>query len=70
MPTYQIETSRHRYPAIVERGVIRSAAQYLPAKAGKVFVVSTEDVWRHCGPTLARALDGTRHEEQIGRAHV
>jgi 3-dehydroquinate synthase len=63
MPTYQIETPHHRYPAIVERGVIRSAAQYLPVKAGKVFVVSTGDVWRHCGPALAQALQGTQHEE-------
>jgi 3-dehydroquinate synthase len=63
MPTYQIETPEHRYPAIVERGVIGSAAQYLPAKAGKVFVVSTEDVWRHQGTALAQALAGTPHEE-------
>src|ERR1017187_9538858 len=62
MPTYQIETPEHRYPAIVERGVIRSAAQHLPAKAGKVFVVSTEDVWRHQGPALADALAGRQHE--------
>jgi len=63
MPTYRIETPEHRYPAIVERGVIRSAAQYLPAKAGKVFVVSTEDVWRHQGMALAQALAGIRREE-------
>ncbi len=63
MPTYQIATSQHRYPAIVQRGVIRSAAQYLPATAGKVFVVSTEDVWRHCGRALAQALEGTPYEE-------
>ena len=63
MPTYRIETPERGYAAIVERGVIRSAAQYLPAKAGKVFVVSTEDVWRHCGQALAQALEGTPHEE-------
>src|ERR1035438_464526 len=63
MPTYQIETPEHRYPAIVERGVIRSAAQHLPAKAGKVFVISTEDVWGHQGTALSRALAGIQHEE-------
>jgi 3-dehydroquinate synthase len=63
MPTYRIETPEHTYSAIVERGVIRSAAQYLPAKAGKVFVVSTEDVWRHQGSALARALAGIQHEK-------
>src|ERR1035438_5056214 len=63
MPTYRIETPEHRYPAIVQRGVIRSAAQHLPAKAGKVFVISTEDVWRHQGTALAQALAGIRREE-------
>jgi|SRR5271157_272562 len=63
MPTFQIETPEHSYPAIVERGVIRSAAQYLPKKAGKVFVVSTEDVWRHQGTALAQALAGIQYEE-------
>jgi 3-dehydroquinate synthase len=63
MPTYRIETPEHRYPAIVERGAIRAAAQCLPAKAGKVFVVSTEDVWRHQGTALAQALAGIQHQE-------
>ena len=63
MPTYRIETPEHRYPAIVERGAIRTAAQYLPAKAGKVFVVSTEDVWRHQGTALEQALAGIQREE-------
>jgi 3-dehydroquinate synthase len=62
MPTYQIATPQHAYPAIVDRGVIATTAQYLPAKAGKVFVVSTEDVWRHCGTGLAKALEGRKYE--------
>ncbi len=62
MPTFRVETSQHSYPAVVERGVIASTAQYLPPKAGKVFVVSTEDVWRHVGGRLAGALDGVPHE--------
>lgn len=62
MPTFRVETPQRSYPAIVERGVIASAAQYLPPKAGKVFTVSTEDVWRHQGGRLAGALDGIPHE--------
>jgi 3-dehydroquinate synthase len=46
----------------VERGVIGRLAERLPAKHGKLFVVSTDDVWRHQGPTLARALAGEDHE--------
>ena len=58
MPTYQVETPQRSYAAIVERGVIGRAKQYIPAKAGKVFVVTTEDVWRHVGGKLAAGLEG------------
>jgi 3-dehydroquinate synthase len=62
MPSFRVETPQHSYSALVERGVIGSAAQYLPPRAGKVFVVSTEDVWRHTGARLAAALAGLAHE--------
>jgi 3-dehydroquinate synthase len=62
MPTFRVATPQGSYDAVVERGVIASAAQYLPPKAGKLFVVSTEDVWRHQGARLAAALPGIPHE--------
>ena len=62
MPSFRVETPQHQYSVIVERGVIASAAQYLPPKAGRIFVVSTEDVWRHQGGRLAGALSGVAHE--------
>jgi 3-dehydroquinate synthase len=62
MPSFRVETPQHSYSAVVERGIIASAAQYLPPKAGKIFVVSTEDVWRHQGGRLAGALAGVPHE--------
>ena len=62
MPTFLVETPQRCYPVIVERGVIGHAAQSIPAKAGKVFVISTEDVWRHQGEALARSLAGVPHE--------
>jgi 3-dehydroquinate synthase len=46
----------------VERGVAGHLAQYIPSKAGKLFVVSTEDVWRHQGETLARGLADVAYE--------
>jgi hypothetical protein len=52
MPSFRVQTPQHSYSAVVERGVIASAAQYLPPGAGKVFVVSSEDVWRHQGGRL------------------
>jgi 3-dehydroquinate synthase len=62
MPSYRVETPQRRYSAIVERGVVMRAAEYLPPNAGKVFVVSTEDVWRHQGGALEKGLLGTPHE--------
>src|SRR6516165_10127125 len=62
MPTYQVVTPQRCYPAIVERGEIGRAAHYIPPKTGKVFVVTTEDVWRHAGPQLAAGLAGVPYD--------
>jgi 3-dehydroquinate synthase len=37
---------------VVERGVLGSVARYLPARSGKVFVATTEDVWQLHGYRL------------------
>jgi len=62
MPTFRVETPLRCYNAIVERGILEHAAHFLPPKSGKVFVVSTEDVWRHQGTRLERALAGIAHD--------
>lgn len=62
MPSFHVETPPHSYAAVVERGIVASAPRYLPPKAGKVFVVSTEDVWRHQGGRLEAALTDVTHE--------
>jgi 3-dehydroquinate synthase len=62
MPSYRVETPQRGYSAIVERGIVARAAEQLPPQAGKVFVVSTEDVWQHQGGALEQGLVGTPHE--------
>ena len=62
MPTYRVETPQRCYSAIVERGVIAQASRYIPPKTGKIFVVTTEDVWHHAGAPLASALVDIPHE--------
>jgi 3-dehydroquinate synthase len=47
MPVFPVQTAIQRYDAIVERGAIGRLAEFLPAKLGKIFVVSTGDVWDH-----------------------
>jgi 3-dehydroquinate synthase len=61
MPTFRVETPQRCYSAVVERGLVARAAEYLPPKAGRVFVVSTEDVWRHAGQALSAALASMPH---------
>jgi 3-dehydroquinate synthase len=62
MPTFLVETPRHRYDAMVQRGVLERVTEYLPPRAGKLFVVSTEDVWRHQGARLEGGLGGVPHD--------
>ena len=62
MPSFRVAAADHAYTVAVERGIVGSAVNYLPAKSGKVFVVSTEDVWRHKGDSLAQAFRGRPHE--------
>ena len=62
MPTIRVETPPRGYDAIVERGVAARAAQFLPPKAGKVFVISTEDVWGHQCAHVEAGLAGIPHE--------
>lgn len=56
MSSFTVQTSTERYDAIVERGVLDGAASFIPSKAGHTFVITTEDVWKHQGHRLERAL--------------
>jgi len=60
LPSFEVKTPLHTYRAIVERGILGRASEYLPAKTGKVFVVTTEDVWRHQGEALSKGLSSGR----------
>src|SRR3954467_9471738 len=62
MPSFRVETPQRCYSAIVERGVIAQTARYVPPKSGKLFVVTTEDVWRHVGAALQAGLAGVDFE--------
>src|SRR5271154_3988688 len=56
MPSYFVETPHCRYPVLVERGGLAKVRDYCPERAGKVFLISTEDVWKLHGEALARSL--------------
>ncbi len=62
MPTFHVATPQRSYDAVVERGIVAQLARYIPAKAGKVFVISEENVWRLCGAAVEKALQGINHQ--------
>ena len=62
MPSFSVETPQRKYSATVERGILERVREFIPIRAGKVFVVSSEDVWKHQGTSLERGLAGLPHE--------
>jgi 3-dehydroquinate synthase len=56
MPSYRVETPQRAYDAIVERGSLRRVAEFIPLGAGKLFVVTTTDVWELHGAALKQSL--------------
>ncbi len=52
VPEYEVATKFHRYPCAVERGIVSRVREYVPARAGKVFVSTTRDVWELHGHKL------------------
>ncbi|MFB3778046.1 MAG: 3-dehydroquinate synthase [Bryobacteraceae bacterium] len=62
MPFFEVTTAQRNYRALVERGILARAGGYVPERAGKLFVITTEDVWSLHGGALARGLEGRRFE--------
>lgn len=62
MPAFTVTTAQRAYPVIVERGAIAKLRDYIPDRAGKLFVVTTVDVWDFHGARMTAALWGTSHE--------
>jgi 3-dehydroquinate synthase len=62
MPSYRVNTPQHSYDSIVERGSVARVAEFVPAKAGRLFVVTTRDVWELHGERLVQGLRGRSHQ--------
>lgn len=52
MPTFEVHTSQRTYPTVVERGISGRIRSFYPPAVEKIFVVTTEDVWRLHGHRL------------------
>jgi 3-dehydroquinate synthase len=62
MPSFAVKTPQRDYFAHVERGILERAAEFVPERAGRIFVLSTEDVWKLHGHKLTHGLRGAPHE--------
>jgi 3-dehydroquinate synthase len=56
MPALEVRTAQHTYANVIERGILRRVSEFIPQTAGKLFIVTTPDVW---------ALHGRQIEEQL-----
>jgi 3-dehydroquinate synthase len=63
MPSYEVKMPERKYWAHVERGILERMAEYVPVSVSRIFVVTTEDVWRHQGERLERGLAGRPFEK-------
>lgn len=56
MPSFAVTTAAHRYEAIVERGALARLPEFLPERSGRLFTVTTRDVWELYGQAFTSAL--------------
>ncbi|MBM3776435.1 MAG: 3-dehydroquinate synthase [Acidobacteria bacterium] len=62
MASFAVVTGQQSYPALVERGILARAGEFLPPGGGKVFIVSTADVWALHGAELDQGLGAVSRE--------
>src|SRR5690348_4047904 len=65
MPSFRVTTPQRAYDAIVERGCLRRIAEFIPARAGKLFAATTSDVWKLHGGAVERALSGREFQTLV-----
>jgi 3-dehydroquinate synthase len=56
MPEFMVRTTAATYSAVVQRGILAQIANWIPPQSGKIFVITTEDVWKAHGASLDAAL--------------
>ena len=53
MSSHAVTTRDKTYQAIVERGILSRIGEFIPPRAGKIFVLTTRDVWELHGAKIA-----------------
>ena len=53
MQSFPVSTPQRDYSAFLGRGILKQVAGHIPAKSGKIFILTTRDVWDLHGAALA-----------------
>lgn len=62
MPAFAVHTAHQQYLVTVERGLLARLGEFVPSRAGRIFVITTQDVWALHGGQVARGLASRNHE--------
>jgi 3-dehydroquinate synthase len=57
VPAFRVQTEQQAYEAVVERGILRRVREFIPKHTGKVFIVTTRDVWDLFGNRVQQQFD-------------
>ncbi|HPT27997.1 MAG TPA: 3-dehydroquinate synthase [Bryobacteraceae bacterium] len=58
MPCFAVTTASARYETLVERGCLARLPEHIPPRTGRIFVVSTADVWALYSRAFTAAMQG------------
>src|SRR5947209_3510136 len=61
MPTFEVKTAQRTYPSVVERGILQQIRRFIPRNTGKLFIITTEEVWRLHGKRIASQISMYEH---------
>jgi 3-dehydroquinate synthase len=56
MPAVEVRTAQRTYSNVIERGILERVSEFIPSSAGKLFIVTTQDVWALHGKQLEQRL--------------
>jgi 3-dehydroquinate synthase len=56
MPSFRISTPHASYDAVIERGILNRVSAFVPARAGRIFAITTREVWELHGESLRAGL--------------
>ncbi len=62
MPSFAVRTPHRTYTAVVERGAVSHLGKHIPDTAGRLFLVTTDDVWQLHGGRIRQVLGGREPE--------